>query len=56
MTDHAELFILIGKADKIIWHWESSELGEVYQEYVLLDTYVKFTRHCAGEKEVLYFH
>ena len=56
MTDHTELSILIGKADTIIWHWESSELGEVYQEYVFLDTYVKLTRRCAGEEEVLYFH
>ncbi len=56
MIDNAELFILIGKADKIIWHWESAELGAIYQEYIFLDTYVKLTRQCAGEKEVLYFH
>ena len=56
MTDHAELFILIGKADKIVWHFNSTEVGEVYQEYVLLDTYVKLTRQYAGQKEVLYFH
>ena len=56
MTDHAELFILIGKADKIVWHFNSPENGEIYQEYVLLDTYVKLTKQCAGQKEILYFH
>ncbi len=56
MTDHSELFVLIGKADKVVWHWKSSEIGEIYQEYVFLDTYVKFTKQYAGEKEILYFH
>ena len=56
MIDNSELFILIGKADKVVWHWKSTEMGEIYQEYVFLDAYVKFIRHCAGEKEVLYFH
>ena len=56
MTDHAGLFILIGKADRVVWHWKSNEIGEIYQEYVLTDTYVKLTRQYAGQKEVLYFH
>ena len=56
MTDHAELFILIGKADRVVWHWKSNNAGEIYQEYVLLDTYVKLTRQYEGQKEVLYFH
>ena len=56
MVDNTELFILIGKADKIIWHWISPKLGEVYQEYKLLDTYVEFTRYSSIEKEKLYFH
>lgn len=56
MTEHAELFILIGKADKVIWHFNSTEVGEIYKEYVLLDTYVRLTTQCAGQKEVLYFH
>ena len=56
MTDYAELFILIGKADKVVWHFNSTEDGEIYQEYVLIDTYVKLTRQYAGQKELLYFH
>jgi hypothetical protein len=56
MIDNAELFILIGKADKIIWHCEYAELGEIYQEYVFLDTYVKLTRQYEGKKETVYFH
>ncbi|MBR3843128.1 MAG: hypothetical protein IKM38_07675 [Christensenellaceae bacterium] len=56
MTDHTELFILIGKADKVIWHWNSKEAGEIYQEYKLLDTYVQLTRCCSTETEILYFH
>ena len=56
MTDNSELFILIGKADEIVWHWNSEEVGENYQEYKLLDTYVEFTRSCSGETETLYFH
>lgn len=56
MVDDSELFILIGEADKIIWYWDSTEMGEVRQEYRWLDTYGEFTRCCSGEKEILYFH
>lgn len=56
MVDNSESFILIGKADKIVWHWNCPQVGEIYQEYVLLDAYVELSRYCSGEKEVIYFH
>ena len=56
MIDNSELFILIGKADKVVWRWKSTEKGDVYQEYKLLATYVELTKCCSGVTEILYFH
>ena len=56
MVETSERFIAIGKAEKVVWHWESPEVGLIVQEYRLLDTYVEVVRTCFDEKEVLYFH
>ena len=56
MVDNSELFILIGRADKIIWRWSSTEIGECFQEYKLLETYVEMTRKDADGKVTLYYH
>ena len=56
MVDNSELSISIDKAEKIIGHWISPEIGEISQEYRLLDTYVELTRNCLGNKEILYFY